>query len=63
MPASGQKVCGGVVVWWCGGGGGGGGGVVVVVWWWLKPTLVFSLAQAEQFSKTLLPKPFNKIIR
>ena len=38
MPATGQKVCGG-------GGGGGGGGVVV---WWLKPTLVFSLAQAEQ---------------
>ena len=25
--------------WWCGGG---------VVVWWLKPTLVFSLAQAEQ---------------
>ena len=37
MPVTGQKVC----------GGGGGGGVVVVVWW-LKPTLVFSLAKAEQ---------------
>ena len=37
MLATGQKVCGGgggVVVWWCCG--------------WLKPTLVFSLAQAEQ---------------
>ena len=33
MPATGQKVC------------GGGGGVV---WWWLRPTLVFSLAKAEQ---------------
>ena len=22
---------------------------MVVVWWWLKPTLVFSLAQAEQY--------------
>ena len=41
MPATGQKVCGGVVVvvWWCGG---------VWWWWWLRPTLVFSLAQAEQ---------------
>ena len=28
--------------WWC-----GGGVVVVWWWWWLKPTLVFSLAQAE----------------
>ena len=36
MPGTGQKVS-------------GGGGVVVVVVWWLKPTLVFSLAQAEQF--------------
>mgnify|MGYP006062915633 CR=1 FL=1 len=38
MPATGQKVCGGGVVWWvwCGG--------------WLKPTLVFSLAQAEQLT-------------
>ena len=36
MSTTGQKVC------------GGGGGVVVVWWWWLKPTLVFSLAQAEQ---------------
>ena len=35
MPITGQKVCGGgVVVWW---------------WWWLKPILVFSLAQAEQY--------------
>ena len=41
MSATGQKVCG---------GGGGGGGVVVV--WWLKPTLVFSLVQAEQLSTT-----------
>ena len=38
MPATGQQVCG--VVVWCGG--------VVVVRWWLRPTLVFSLAQAEQ---------------
>ena len=38
MPGTGQKVC----------GGGGVVVVVVVVWWWLKPTLVFSLAQAEQ---------------
>ena len=37
MPATGQKVCGGVVWWWFGG--------------WLKPTLVFSLAQAEQNQK------------
>ena len=36
MPVTGQKVCGGC---------GGGSGV-----WWLKPTLVFRLAQAEQFS-------------
>ena len=43
MPATGQKVCG-VVVWWC-------GGVVVV----LKPILVFSLAQAEQYSVDLNP--------
>ena len=35
MPATGQKVCGGVA--WCGG-----------VVWWFKPILVFSLAQAEQ---------------
>ena len=44
MPATGQKVCGGVVgmvVWWC--------DVVGVVVWWLKPILVFSLAQAEQY--------------
>ena len=36
MPVTGQQVCGGGVVvwWWCGG--------------WLKPTLVFSLAKAEQ---------------
>ena len=33
MTATGQKVC---------------GGVVGAVWWWIKPTLVFSLAQAEQ---------------
>ena len=49
MPGTGQKVCGGgvvVVVWW-----GGGGGVVV---WWLKPTLVFSLTQAEQYTYTIL---------
>ena len=38
MPGTCQQVC-----------GGGGGGVVVV--WWLKPTLVFSLAQAEQLIK------------
>ena len=39
MPATGQKVC-----------GGGGGGAVVWWWWWwwLRPTLEFSLAQAEQ---------------
>ena len=34
IPATDQKVCGGVV-WWVGG--------------WLKPTLVFSLAQAKQY--------------
>ena len=39
MPANGQKVCGGGVVVW---------------WWWLKPTLVFSLAQAEQ--QTITPR-------
>ena len=43
MPATGQKVCGGVV--------GGCGGWVWWVWWWLRPTLVFSLAQAEQFDE------------
>ena len=45
MPATGQKVC-----------GGGGGGVVVWWWWWwwLRPTLVFSLAQAEQQSEILV---------
>ena len=37
MPITGQKVC------------GGGGGVVWWWWWWLKPILVFSLAQAEQY--------------
>ena len=42
MPAAGQKVCGGGGgVVWCGGG-------VVWWWWWLRPTLVFSLVQAEQ---------------
>ena len=37
MPGTGQKVCGDGVVVWC-------GGVV------FKPTLVFSLAKAEQYT-------------
>ena len=41
MPVTGQKVCGGVVV--------------VVVVWWLKPTLVFSLAKAEQYLLRWIP--------
>ena len=54
MPATGQKVCGG------GGGGGRGGVVGWWWWWWLRPTLVFSLAKAEQFLKVdLNPKGFD----
>ena len=43
MPATGQKVCGGVV-WWCGG--------LVVWWWWLKRILVFRKTKSYELDST-----------